>query len=127
MLKLIKNSTFQNLLNFVKKFDIEYIKNDIELSNISKSFLKDYDIIIDLDIYNSTKEFIEYVEEVITYYQDSQTIYQYYEKDMFTDKFEVLDDEWTKICYHVNKYVTSDDTIQENILNFLEDKEFRDE
>jgi hypothetical protein len=125
MLRQIKNKTLTNLLNFIKKIDLELIKIDTELSNISKSFLEEYGKTIDLDNYKNTDELIKYVEDVILEYENNEIVYEVYEKENFDESFEILDSEWMKICHYLKGIKLSD---TEDVINmYLYEGDFRDE
>ncbi len=125
MLKLIKNKTLESLLNFIKKIDLEFIKSDAELSNISKSLLEEYGKTIDLDNYKNTEDLINYVENEILEYEENEVVYEIYEKDNFDKGFEILDSEWLKICDYLKDIRLSD---TEDVINmYLYERAFRDE
>ena len=127
MISLVKTDTLNKIFEFIKKFELDYIKNDNELSNILKTLLEEYKIEINLDEYKNTSELIDYIKETIKYYQDSEIVYTYYEKDHFENDYEIEDDEWTRICYHLNKCIINGiDENRETIEMYLNDKSFRD-
>ncbi len=126
MLSLVKTDTLIKTFDFIKQFDINYIRNNNELSQIIKTLLEEYKIEINLDEYKNTSELIEFIKETIITYQDSDIVYEYYEKDYFENDYDVEDDEWKRICYHLNKCLMNGGDTRETIEMYLNDKEFRD-
>ncbi len=126
MLSLIKTDTLFKTFEFINQFDINFIKNNNELSNIIKSLLKEYKIEINLDEYKNTPELIDFIKETLISYQESEIVYEYYEKDHFENDYEVEDDEWKRICFHLNKCLIDGGETRETIEMYLNDKEFRD-
>jgi hypothetical protein len=128
MLTLVKRDTLLKLLDLIRKYNLDNIKNDNELSNIVKSLLDDYCIKIDFNNFKNTDELCKFIIESIDYYQNSETVYTYFEKDMFSNDFDIQDNEWKQICYHLNKCIINGiDENRETIIEYLEEGHFKDE
>ncbi len=128
MLTLVKRDTLLKLLDFIRKFSLDTIKSDIELSNMVNSLLDDYNIKIEIDNFKNIDELNKFIIESIDYYQHSETVYTYFEKDMFTNDFDIQDNEWKQICYHLNKCIVNGiDENRETIVEYLSEGHFKED